>query len=40
MRVDEFVPASYEKRMVLLVLLLACATVASFGAAYYLWATR
>ena len=37
---DVFVPASYEKRMALLVALLACAMVASFGTAYYLWTTR
>ena len=35
-----FIPASYEKRMALLVVLLACATMASFGVAYYLWTTR
>ncbi|KAI0671286.1 hypothetical protein C8Q78DRAFT_991847 [Trametes maxima] len=34
-----FVPASYEKRMALLVALLACAMLASFGTAYWLWAT-
>ncbi|KAI1783326.1 hypothetical protein LXA43DRAFT_1047251 [Ganoderma leucocontextum] len=37
--VSEFVPASYQKRVVLLIVLLACATMASFGAAYYLWTT-
>ncbi|KAM5541287.1 hypothetical protein V8D89_005216 [Ganoderma adspersum] len=35
-----FVPASHEKRMALLVVLLACTTMASFGVAYYLWTTR
>ena len=35
-----FVPASYEKRMALLVAVLACAMVASFGTAYYLYSTR
>ena len=39
-RGDPFVPASYEKRMALLVALLACAMLASFGTAYYLWSTR
>ncbi|PIL34755.1 hypothetical protein GSI_02542 [Ganoderma sinense ZZ0214-1] len=38
--VSEFIPASHEKRMALLVVLLACATMASFGVAYYLWTTR
>ncbi|KAI0823232.1 hypothetical protein BC628DRAFT_1496704 [Trametes gibbosa] len=37
--VAEFVPASYEKRMALLVALLACAALASFGTAYWLWHT-
>ena len=38
--VTEFVPASYEKRMALLVACLVCATVGSFWTAYYLWTTR
>ncbi|KAI0369472.1 hypothetical protein BV20DRAFT_968067 [Pilatotrama ljubarskyi] len=38
-KVVEFVPASYEKRMTLLVALLACAMLASFGTAYWLWTT-
>ena len=38
--VAEFVPASYEKRMALLVALLTCAMLASFGTAWYLWTTR
>ncbi|OSC98158.1 hypothetical protein PYCCODRAFT_1471227 [Trametes coccinea BRFM310] len=33
------VPASYEKRMALLVAVLACAMLASFGTAYWLWST-
>ncbi|KAI0642818.1 hypothetical protein C8Q79DRAFT_928667 [Trametes meyenii] len=37
--VSVFVPASYEKRMALLVALLACAMLASFGTAYWLWST-
>ncbi|KAI0693613.1 hypothetical protein C8T65DRAFT_744652 [Cerioporus squamosus] len=37
--VSEFVPASYEKRMALLVMLLTCAMLASFGTAWYLWTT-
>ncbi|RDX44109.1 hypothetical protein OH76DRAFT_1409367 [Lentinus brumalis] len=37
--VAEFVPASYEKRMALLVALLTCAMLASFGSAWYLWTT-
>ncbi|RPD56748.1 hypothetical protein L226DRAFT_537827 [Lentinus tigrinus ALCF2SS1-7] len=37
--VTEFVPASYEKRMALLVALLTCAMLASFGTAWYLWTT-
>ncbi|OJT13912.1 hypothetical protein TRAPUB_9533 [Trametes pubescens] len=38
-KVVEFVPASYEKRMALLVALLACAMLASFGTAYWLLRT-
>ncbi|KAI0738783.1 hypothetical protein C8Q80DRAFT_1275024 [Daedaleopsis nitida] len=38
--VTELVPASYEKRIALLVALLACAMLASFWTAYYLWTTR
>ncbi|KAI0355773.1 hypothetical protein OH77DRAFT_1589745 [Trametes cingulata] len=38
-RAGEFVPASYERRMALLVALLACAMLASFGTAYWLWTT-
>ncbi|KAI0629946.1 hypothetical protein C8Q77DRAFT_1212273 [Trametes polyzona] len=38
-RAVDFVPASYEKRMALLVALLACAMLASFGTAYWLWTT-
>ncbi|KAJ8473847.1 hypothetical protein ONZ51_g7613 [Trametes cubensis] len=34
-----FVPASYEKRMALLVALLGCAMLLSFGTAYWLWTT-
>lgn len=37
-KVVVLVPASYEKRMALLVALLACAMLASFGTAYWLWA--
>ena len=40
MSVTEFVPATYEKRMALLVALLTCAMLLSFGTAYYLWTTR
>lgn len=36
----EFVPASYEKRMALLVAVLICATAGSFWTAYWLWTTR
>ncbi|KAL1946193.1 hypothetical protein VTO73DRAFT_15320 [Trametes versicolor] len=38
-KVVELVPASYEKRMALLVALLACAMLASFGTAYWLLRT-
>ena len=40
MAATELVPASYEKRMTLLVVLLTCAMLASFGTAWYLWSTR